>query len=74
MPNKTQNTWLKFTTLGIQMGLTIYLGSLLGAYLDRKFPDHSVSYYKLITLVTIFAATVSIIRQVIKLSKDDEKK
>jgi hypothetical protein len=65
--------WLKFTTLGIQMGLTIYLGSLLGGFLDNKFPSESVSYHKIITLLAVFGATISIIRQVIQLSKDDEK-
>ena len=69
---KPTAVWLKFTTLGIQMGLTIYLGSLLGQFLDNKFPSEAISYYKLITLLAVFGATVSIIRQVIQLSKDEE--
>jgi hypothetical protein len=71
---KPQHVWLKFTTLGLQMGLTIYLGSLLGEFLDKKYPSESISYHKLITLVAVFGSVVSVIRQVIQMQKEDEKR
>ena len=54
----------------MQMGLTIYLGSLLGEWLDNKYPNDSELYTKICTLVAVFAAMFSVIYQVTKLSKD----
>jgi tRNA G18 (ribose-2'-O)-methylase SpoU len=33
---KSSNVWLKFSSLGLQMGLTIYFCHLLGAWLDKN--------------------------------------
>jgi hypothetical protein len=71
---KPQHVWLKFTTLGLQMGLTIFLGSLLGEFLDNKYPSESVSYHKIVTLFAVFGSIVSVIRQVIQMQKEDERK
>lgn len=60
--------WIKFTSLGLQMGITIYLGSLLGEWLDDKYPSESFSYFKIVTLIAVFIAIVSIIREVIKMN------
>lgn len=67
------NIWLKFSTLGIQMGFIIYFGSLLGGWLDENYPSDFVGYHKVLTLFAVFGATYSLIRQVIKMSNDDEK-
>lgn len=50
------------------MGITIYLGSLLGEWLDDKYPSESFSYFKIVTLIAVFIAIVSIIREVIKMN------
>jgi uncharacterized membrane protein len=73
MAKKNTSAWLRFSTMGLQLGLTIYLGSLLGEFLDKKYPSESISYHKVITLFAVFGATFSVIRQVIQLSKDEEK-
>lgn len=74
MARGNTSVWLRFSTMGLQLGLSIYLGSLLGEYLDQKYPSESISYHKVITLFVVFGSTFSVIRQVIKLSKDEEKK
>jgi hypothetical protein len=66
--------WLKFSSLGLQMGLSIYLASLLGAWLDKNYPSEFITYNKVLTLFAVFGSTFSVIRQVIKMSNDDEKK
>lgn len=67
------NVWLKFSTLGIQMGLIIYFGSLFGEWLDKNYPSEVFGYHKLLTLFAVFGATYSLIRQVIKISNDEDK-
>lgn len=53
------------------MGLTIYLGSLLGEWLDQKYPNDNQLYTKICTLVAVFGAMLSVIIQVTKLTQDD---
>lgn len=65
--------FVRFTGLGFQMGISIYLASLLGDWLDQKYPSEFISYYKVVTLFVIFGTMISIIRQVIKLTNKDEE-
>ncbi len=71
---KTSNVWLKFSSLGLQMGLTIYLSHLLGVWLDKNHPSDSFGYDKVLTLFAVFGSTYSVIRQVIKMSNEDDAK
>ena len=68
------SVWLKFSSLGLQMGLSIYLASLLGTWLDKNYPSDIFAYNKVLTLFAVFGSTFSVIRQVIKMSTDDEAK
>tara|TARA_R110000796_G_scaffold37722_1_gene94985 strand:- start:21301 stop:21528 length:228 start_codon:yes stop_codon:yes gene_type:complete len=67
---KKENTGLKNAAIlsgaGLQMGLTIYLGNLLGSWLDKKF---EASFLEItITLLAIFLSIYSLIRQVKKIN------
>lgn len=62
---------MRFSGIALQMGLTIYLGSLLGEWLDQQFPNDNQLYTKICTLVAVFGAMLSVIVQVTKLSKDN---
>jgi len=69
-PPKKEHTGLQNAAIlsgaGIQMGLIIYLGNLLGSWLDQKF---DASYLEIsLTLIAIFLAIFSLIRQVKKLN------
>lgn len=68
------SVWLKFSSLGLQMGLSIYLASLLGTWLDKNYLSDIFAYNKVLTLFAVFGSTFSVIRQVIKMSNDDEAK
>ncbi|CAM1354276.1 MULTISPECIES: AtpZ/AtpI family protein [Tenacibaculum] len=66
------NKYIRFTGIALQMGLTIYLGSLLGEWLDQKYPNDNQLYVKICTLVAVFGAMLSVIIQVTNLTKNDD--
>jgi membrane protein DedA with SNARE-associated domain len=72
-PKKQLNKFVRFTSIGLQMGLTIYLGSKLGEWLDVKFNNQDQLYYKIVSLVAIFIAIASVIFQVLKITNKDSK-
>lgn len=57
--------------MAIQMGLTIYLGSKLGEWLDVKFNNSNQLYFKIVSLIAVFMAIFSVIYQVLKLTNKD---
>jgi NO-binding membrane sensor protein with MHYT domain len=74
--NKTKQSrvWLRFSSMGLQMGLTIYFAHLIGVWLDQNYPSTTFTYDKVLTLLAVFGSTYSIIRQVIKMSNEDDAK
>lgn len=67
-PKKQYNKYIRFTTIAIQMGVTIYLGSELGAWLDVKFNNTNQLYYKIVTLLSVFIAMYAVIKQVLNIT------
>jgi len=67
---KPVNAYARFTTVAFQMGATIYLGNLLGGWLDSKYDKNFLE--STITLLAVFLAMYMVIAQVIKLSKDND--
>lgn len=53
--------------IAIQMGVTIYLGNLLGAWLDAKFEKTYLE--DTITLLAVFLSMYVVIRKVMTLNK-----
>jgi len=66
---KPLNKYLQFSGIAIQMGVTIYLGSKLGEWLDSFFLNENQLYFKICTLFAVFLAMYAVIKQVVKLSK-----
>ncbi|AUS05089.1 AtpZ/AtpI family protein [Pseudotamlana carrageenivorans] len=71
-PKKQLNKYVRFTSIALQMGLTIYLGSLLGGWVDSKLGNTNQLYYKIITLLAVFLAMFSVIRQVLNITNNDK--
>ena len=74
MEKKTQNKkqpnpFVRFSGIAIQMGVTIYLGSLLGEWVEGKYPTDSEIYSKGITLLAVFAAMYLVIKRVVSSTK-----
>lgn len=78
MPNKNPNQnkkpykpnkFIRFTSTGIQMGVTIWLGNEIGKWLDARYQKDV--FETVLTLASVFISIYFVISQVIKMSKDD---
>ena len=58
---KPLNKALQLSGAGLQMGLTIYLGFLLGKWLDKTFETAFLK--ETVTLLAIFLSMYSLIKQ-----------
>lgn len=65
---KALKNWAAFSSIGLQMGLTIFLGNLLGVWLDKKLETSFLE--ETITLIAVFAAMFLIIYRVNRLNKE----
>lgn len=66
MKQSSLKSFARYSGLAVQMGATIYLGSLLGGWLDTKYPNDEGIYAKWVTLTAVLLSTVSTILQVIR--------
>lgn len=64
-------SFAKYSGLGIQMGIIIYLGSYLGEKLDVHFDNQNQLYTKIATLTAVFLSIYLVISQLIKSQKSD---
>ncbi len=55
------------------MAITIGLGAWGGQYLDNKYQNETPIFTIVLILVAIAVALYQVIREVLKLSKEDEK-
>ena len=67
---KGTKKWLVFTTIPMQMGVTIYVFYKIGNWLDKKYVIANDWGTKSVTLLGIFLAMYRIISQVNKLNKN----
>lgn len=63
--------YIKFSSLAIQMGVIITIAALGGSWLDEKMQLKKPVWTIILTLLAIFGSLFQIIREVIKMSKDD---
>jgi len=61
-PESPLKSWSKSSTVAIQMGVTIYLGNLLGSWLDGKFETTFLE--PAVTLLAVFLSMYVIIKAV----------
>lgn len=62
--------WMRMAGVAAQMGVIIWLGHLLGAYLDKRAAREDELYHNIVTLSAVFVAMALVIREVLKLGKD----
>jgi membrane protein DedA with SNARE-associated domain len=65
-PKKSLNKALQLSGAGLQMGGTIYLGFLLGKWLDKTLEINFLE--EIVTLLAIFLAMYSLIKQANKIN------
>lgn len=66
--NQLKN-FARYTTIGIQMLVTVVGGNYLGEYLDNKYGYPEPFYQKWVGLAAVFLAIFSVIWQILKVSK-----
>ncbi len=64
---KPLNKAIKLSGAGLQMGFTIYVGFLLGEWLDKKLEFTFLT--ETVTLLAIFLAMYSLIKQANKINE-----
>ncbi len=69
--SNTKNKWLVFTSMPIQMGVTIYLFYRLGAWLDLRYAVEGGWWMKGLTMVGVIVSMYQFIRQVNYLNKNE---
>ena len=67
-PKKQLNKYLRLTGIGLQMGITIYLASYLGKWLDVKYPNENNLYTIILTLLGVAISFYSLLKQVKKIN------
>ncbi len=74
-PNKKQKNqyrkYVVFTGMAFQMGITIGVFTLIGLWLDEKYPNNYSLYVVVFSLIGVFGALYTTIKQVIKLSDEE---
>jgi F0F1-type ATP synthase assembly protein I len=68
------SAYLKYSSLGFQMAITIGLGAWLGTYLDEKYQTEKPYYTIAIILLSIAIALYQVIKEVMSLNKENEDK
>jgi len=72
-PRKSQyHKYTIFTGMTFQMGITIGAFSYLGTWLDEKYPNNYSAYTIVFSITGVFAALYAVIKQVIKISNEEE--
>lgn len=71
--SKPLNSYVKFSGMAIQMGLTIALGAWGGSKLDQKFKTSSHLFTIIFSLLAIGISLYLVIRDVINMQKNDDE-
>jgi F0F1-type ATP synthase assembly protein I len=66
---KPLNTAIQLSGVGIQMGVTIFLGAKLGKWLDAKYPNDHNWFTIGITLFAVGVSLYNLIQQVNRINK-----
>ena len=66
---QTNNKWLAFINIPIQMGVIIFLFSYFGNWLDAKYPNIHNVFVKILTLMGVAIAFYNLNRQLKDINK-----
>jgi F0F1-type ATP synthase assembly protein I len=72
--NEDFKKYVRFSGVGVQMGVIIAGFSYLGVYLDEKSNNKTQIYTISLALLGVCIGLYIVIREVINMSKDDDKK
>ena len=69
--NETFRKFLRFSGIGIQLGASMYIASLLGEWLDAKFELETKWFSLLFVVIALIAFIYSLVKQLNKLNNDN---
>lgn len=70
--NKKVSSFIRFSTLGIQMGVVITFFTWLGVYLDKESQLKTPWFTLFLSLFGVCTSLILVIREVVKMSKNDK--
>ena len=70
-PGWKSNIYIRFSSMGIQMGATIFLFTWLGVYLDDYFKNKTPWLTIVLSLIGVIGPLVLVIREVSRLNQQD---
>lgn len=70
---KQPNKFIQLSGVGLQMGAIIGLGAWGGFWLDTHYHISNKLFTIILTLLAVAASLYIVIKEVIKISKDDNK-
>ena len=68
------NKYVKFSSLGIQMGLIIFIFTKGGLWLDHYYHTETPWYTVGLSLTGVMGSLILIIREVIKMNNENDSK
>ena len=68
------NVYIRFSSIGIQMGVIIFIFTWLGIYLDEYLKMETPWMTVVFSLLGVIGSLVLIIREVLKLNQNDDSK
>jgi F0F1-type ATP synthase assembly protein I len=68
------NVYIRFSSIGIQMGVIIFIFTWLGIYLDEYLKMETPWMTVVFSLLGVIGSLALIIREVLKLNQNDDSK
>jgi len=72
--SKPLNKFARLSGIGIQMGVTVFLGAYLGKFLDNKYPSDKKWFTIGLTILAVAISLYNVLRQVNKINQEDDNK
>ncbi|MGE0561892.1 MAG: AtpZ/AtpI family protein [Flavobacteriales bacterium] len=70
---KRRNNFIRLSGIGIQMGVTVFLGAYLGKFLDQKFPSNKNWFTIGLTIFAVAISLYNILQQVNRINQEEDK-
>ncbi|SFU27378.1 Putative F0F1-ATPase subunit Ca2+/Mg2+ transporter [Pustulibacterium marinum] len=70
-PRNQLHKYMRFAGAGIQIGVIIFLFFKIGEWLDVKYHKTNELYTNILTLVGVFLSIYMIVKEALKLGKDE---
>lgn len=70
-PKNQLHKYMRFAGAGFQIGIIIYVFFKIGEWIDVKYNQSEKLYTNILTLVGVFFAIYTIVKEAIKLGKDE---